>query len=151
MSFLRGPILLADRKPWPPQHSRQSCRIWPLDQVEPAFSPLLITCSSFPCLGSFFSCIPCTHLIWIHLSWVWLNTHSAITQPHWDAQPFLDASSENEPIPILMAYLLRLIHTRLARCYWRITKHGSQECLQDCCIKSAAKTRCPRWWHSEYR
>lgn len=53
MSFFMGPILLAARKPWPPQHSLQCCMVSALHQVAAAFTPLLITCSSLPCLGSF--------------------------------------------------------------------------------------------------
>mmetsp|Transcript_16598 Transcript_16598/g.41455 ORF Transcript_16598/g.41455 Transcript_16598/m.41455 type:complete len:299 (+) Transcript_16598:719-1615(+) len=43
MSFAMGPILLTDRKPMPPQHSRQSCSVLTRDHVAAALSPELST------------------------------------------------------------------------------------------------------------
>lgn len=52
MSVFMGPILLAAKKPCPPQHSLQFCRMSTRLQVAAAFSPLDSTWMALPSLGS---------------------------------------------------------------------------------------------------
>ena len=60
MSFFMGPILLAARKPCPPQHSRHACSISTRCHVAPAFRPLLMTWICFPSSGRFLMYSACT-------------------------------------------------------------------------------------------
>ena len=61
MSFLRGPMRLAARKPCPPQHSLHACSVSTRLQVAPAFSPEEMTWMAFASAADFWlTCKPCT-------------------------------------------------------------------------------------------
>lgn len=60
VSVAYTPILLADRKPMPPQHSRQSCSPLTLLQVAAALRPLDTRCTVLASLGFLRSVMSCS-------------------------------------------------------------------------------------------